>query len=82
MVISWEDLRAALGEMEPGEYRSADLLPTYNAWAERESKPTVDSKTLGEAIARETCLDSRVSHRARVWRLDRAGLECRNWFRS
>ncbi len=80
ITVTWDDLQAALAEIEPGEYKTAQLLPTYNAWAEREGKPVLDSKTLGEAIARKTCLDSRHGHgHIRVWILDRKGLECRNW---
>jgi hypothetical protein len=78
--VTWDDLRAALAEVEPGEYRTAQLLPTYNTWAEREGKPTLTTKALGEAIARETCLNSRHGHgHIRLWTVDRKGLECRNW---
>lgn len=52
VVITADDLRAALTGIPDGWYRTSDLLPRYLAWAEGNGKPVVDTKTLGEAIAR------------------------------
>lgn len=51
-VTSEADIQAAFVSLEPGWYTSADLLPTYNAWAKRERKPEITTKTLGEALRR------------------------------
>lgn len=76
------DLKAALGNMPPGRYRTADLLTRYTAWAEREGKPVPTAQRLGMAIARELCLDSDRGHgNVTVWIVNQAGLDCRNWFR-
>lgn len=79
-----EDLIAALGPLadeEPGkEYRSVELLPVYNAWAEQNGKAALTVKALGEVLAREVTLDRRSGHgHLSIWTLTRAGLECRNW---
>lgn len=80
---STEDLVAALGALadaKPGEeYATADLLPTYNDWAEEHGRRVLDARTLGMVLAREATLDKRLYRGSARWRLTRAGLECRNW---
>jgi hypothetical protein len=44
------NLREAFAGIAPGAYRSADLLPRYNAWAKSNSHPDITPKTLGEWI--------------------------------
>lgn len=75
------DLQSALAGVEPGEYRTAQLLPMYLEWAEREGREAVDAKTLGECMRKELCLESRKSHGATIWVFTREGLECRNWYK-
>ena len=79
---TFEDLQAALSGVEPGEYRTAQLLPVYLEWAGRKGRSPIDAKTLGECIWKELCLESRKTHGgANVWILTREGLECRNWYK-
>jgi hypothetical protein len=71
-----------LADEKPGaEYATAELLPTYNAWAGEHDRPALTAQVLGMVLAREVTLDRRTKHKAAVWRLTRAGLECRNWHR-
>lgn len=78
---STEGLQAALADVEPGDYTSSDLLPSFNAWAYREGRTQISAKTLGEAIKRELPLE-RVGRKkgVTVWHFTREGLACRNWF--
>lgn len=77
--LSREDLRAALEGAE-GEHLSRDLLPKVNTWLECEGRQPVDVKTLGEAIRRELCLESRRYKGSTVWIVTPAALAGRDWF--
>lgn len=80
-VVQGADLGPALTGVEPGWYKTADLLPRYNAWAESNGKPTVTGKTLGEAIRREYgATQSRRAHgNVTMWYLDEKVLAHRDW---
>jgi len=78
---SWDDLKNALMTVPPGDYATRELLPAYLAWAEKEGKPAVDAKQLGEALAQETCVETAgLRHGAKIWYVTPEGLNCRNWF--
>ena len=79
--LSREDLVAVLTGLEPGEYRTRDLLPRVNAWLEREGRPPVTAKTLGEQIAYRLGLERRVvkGHVA-AWRVTPEAVAGRDWF--
>lgn len=49
-VVTEADIQAALKDLAPGWYTSADLLPTFNEWATKGGKPEVSAKVLGQAI--------------------------------
>lgn len=78
-IVTADDLRAALAGVPDGWYRSADLLPRYLAWAEREGKPELNAKGLGEAIARELKPEKRAKHHSAIWRIDERNLNGEVW---
>lgn len=76
-----DDLHAALAEVESGRYRTAELLPAYTAWAEKNGREVPTVKELGQAISRELCLDRDKGHgNVAVWIVTPEGINCRNWF--
>lgn len=46
-------IQAALKDLDPGWYTTADLLPTYNSWAGRAGQPQVTVQILGHALRRD-----------------------------
>lgn len=76
-----DDLVAILTGLEPGEYRTRDLLPRANSWLERQGRPPVTAKTLGEEIARRLGLERRivVGHVA-AWHVTPEAVAGRDWF--
>lgn len=52
-VVTEADIQSALKDLAPGWYKTADLLPTYNAWAKREKRPETTAKILGQALRRD-----------------------------
>lgn len=80
---SWDDLKAAFSDVAPGEYLTRDLLPIYLEWVKVAGKPEIDAKTLGEALAAETCVENAGIERGlRIWYVAPEGLNCRNWFEA
>lgn len=64
------ELHGFLNGLEPGWYKTRDLYPRYAAWAEREGKPQVTVKGLGESIRRELNPNrSYVSGHVSVWHI-------------
>jgi hypothetical protein len=49
--LTLDELRAFLVGIAPGWYTSRDLHLRYAAWAQREGKPVVTVKGLGESMA-------------------------------
>lgn len=82
MKIKDTHLRAAFHGIEPGWYRSADLLPRFNAWAKEAGKEEVSVKTLGEAISKELACRVKKRGHASVWWIDEPTLTHRNWFQE
>lgn len=64
------DIRRALSGIQPGWYRSADLLPRYNAWAEQNGRPQTNARLLGIGIRHGLTPESRNLHgNLRAWNL-------------
>jgi len=64
------DVKIALQGVEPGDYRTIDLLPRYNAWAKSQKKQTVTARVLGRAIQRDLSPASWVERgNVKIWRL-------------
>jgi len=64
------DVKIALQGVEPGDYRTIDLLPRYNAWAKSQGKQSVTSRVLGRAIQRDLSPASWVERgNVKIWRL-------------
>jgi len=79
--LSREDLVAILTGLEPGEYRTRDLLPRANAWLEREGREPVTAKALGEEIRRKLSLERRkIVGNVAAWRITPEALAGRDWF--
>lgn len=81
-IVDGEDLASAFQGLEPGWYRTADLLPRYLAWAEKNGKAEVTKKVLGEAITRTWSNTPRrkVFGGVSAWWLDKETLTHRAWF--
>jgi hypothetical protein len=79
----WGHLIEALGPLadsDPGaEHTSDRLVREYNSWAVGRGMESVSAQQMGMALQRHTTLDAGRRHNSKVWRLTRAGLECRNW---
>lgn len=82
-LVAGEDLASAFQGLEPGWYRTADLLPRYLAWAGKSERPGVTAKVLGEAITRTWPETPRrkVSGGVSAWWLDEKTLTHRAWFK-
>lgn len=75
------DLEAALAGIEDGWYSAADLLPRFNAWAEREQREPVDAKRLGQSLVFRLKPEARSSHGNRkMYRLSDRIVTGRDWF--
>lgn len=60
----------------PGTYRTRDLYPRYQAWAERLGKPVASAKSLGEAIGRMGVERHSSSHgHVTVWNIAKSWTE-------
>lgn len=82
-LLTEADLQAAFEGIEPGWYRTADLLPRYAAWAEREGRAPTTTRSLGWAIRTAFQPQARKVHgNVAVWYLDEATLTHRAWFKS
>lgn len=79
--LSRDDLVAILTGLEPGEYRTRDLIPRANAWLERQGRAPVTAKTLGEEIARRLGLKRRnVAGNVAAWHVTPEAVAGRDWF--
>lgn len=78
------DIQSALSGIEPGWYPVSDLLPRYNEWASRESRPNADPRGLGQALWRHFSDAPRRKIRGNTTSryLDQNILHHRAWFRE